>query len=173
MHRRPQPLHDIVDAFAARGAFARLHQLLEMAHGAADHLGRLGVRHPQPFQFAVQFCHVAAACRIAGAFAARFGFVAHHGADVFQPHLLLAMHVQKQLFNLPPRHAAIRAQPRHRLFQRIGRDGEALGAQGVAHHIAQIAQRIGIALQGGGTLVAVKDFPQCRGLGQVAGLDHH
>ncbi len=123
MHRRTQPLHHRIDAFAARRTFARLHQLLEMAHGAADHLGRLGVRRPQPFQLAVQLDQIAAARRIAGAFAAGLGLVAHHGAHILDGDLLLAVHIQDKLFQLAPGHAAVRAQPRHRIFQRVGRDG--------------------------------------------------
>ena len=58
-------------------------------------------------------------------------------------------------------------------FQRIGGDGKALGAQAVAHDIAQVTHRIRIALDGGGAFVAVENLAQGTGLGQIARLDHH
>ena len=173
MHRRAQPLHHSVDGFAARqlsracSSFWKWPMALRItwAGWVSDTHSRSSSRS--------SLGQIAAARRVAGAFAARFGFVAHHGADIFQRHLLLAVHVEQQLFNLAPRHAAVRAQPRHRILQRVGRDGEAFGAQRVAHHIAQIAHRVRIALNRGRALVAVEQLAQGAGLGQIARLDHH
>ena len=59
---------------------------------------------------------LAAACRVAGGFATRLRLISHDGADIFQAHLFLAVHIEHQFFDLTPGDAAVGAQPRHRVF---------------------------------------------------------
>ena len=171
MQRRTQFAHRLVQAFAARAAHQQ--QPLEMRHGLAQHRNRGNVRRPQPFQRQIETDEIAGARRVASFFDARFGLVAHDGAHVFERDLFVAARVQSQLFQFAPRHAAIRSQTRHRVFQGVGGDGQAFRFQSVAHHIEEVARGIEIAGDRCRVVGILEDFSQRRAFGEIAPFDHH
>ena len=93
-----------------------------MRHRLAQDRHSRYVRRPQPFQSEIETHQIATTSGVAGFLDAHFGLVAHRRLNVPKRDLFLTARVQREFFQFAPRHAAVGAQPRHGVFQGVGRD---------------------------------------------------